>query len=89
LSALQPSPAEQEPELPDPAKSCDSLEPMALLGPESANETPPRAEDLANEDYEEPVEPRHSHRLVRNFLNTKIWEENLKAVLSNFVIKMF
>jgi hypothetical protein len=46
----------------------------------------PRAEDLANEDYEEPVEPRHSHRLVGNFL-TKIMEENGKFVLSNFEIK--
>jgi hypothetical protein len=62
---------------------------MALMGPESANETPPRAEDLANEDYEEAVEPRHSHRLVGNFLNRKIKEENEKFVLLNFVIKMF
>jgi hypothetical protein len=53
--------------VPDPAMSRDSPEPMASMGPESANETPPRAEDLANEDYEEPVEPRHSHRLVDNF----------------------
>ncbi len=62
--------------MPDPASSRDSPGPIALRGPESANETPPRAEDLAIEDYEEPVEPRHSHRLVEIFLNTKIEEES-------------
>ena len=85
--------------MPDPAKSRDSPEPMALMGPESANETlrrpyedqgggqePQRTEDLANEDYEGPLEPRHSHRLVENFLNTKIMEESGKVVLSIFFL---